>query len=298
MRFLIDENVSNAPLASRLRAQGHDPVMAGDAGLLSVADPRVMIWAIGQGLPVLTRDADDFQDLHELIMAAGGHHPGMLVVHFDNDPRHNLSERAIGIAISKLESSGLPIADQLHVLNHWRSRLFSRGTAIGPRRLSRRGGAPTGIASRRRPPHRASGRRPCTGAGMVRPPTQPADRSGAVPRSPWPRRRDAPDEGRVRRLRARRCRPASRSARPAPFGPRPSRAGRGGRAVRSGADPPRRQGCGHAEPEAEFSDLRPVGVAAYPAAQRPQAGMGRRADCRVGASVGGGPDGTQGSPAG
>jgi predicted nuclease of predicted toxin-antitoxin system len=120
MRFLIDENASSAQLASRLRAQGHDPVLAGDAGLLSVADPRVLIWAIGQGLPVLTRDADDFQDLHDLIMAAGGHHPGMLIVHFDNDPRHTLSERAIGIAISKLESSGAPIPACAHVLNQWR----------------------------------------------------------------------------------------------------------------------------------------------------------------------------------
>jgi predicted nuclease of predicted toxin-antitoxin system len=120
MRFLIDENLGSPRLASRLRAQGHDPILAGDAGLLSLADPRVLIWAIGQGLPVSTRDADDFQDRHDLIMAAGGHHPGMLIVHFDDDPRHNLSERAIGIAISKLESSGATIPDQVHVLNQWR----------------------------------------------------------------------------------------------------------------------------------------------------------------------------------
>lgn len=120
MRFLIDENASSGLLASRLRALGHDPILAVDAGLLSAADPRVLIWAIGQGLPVLTRDADDFQDLHDLVMAAGGHHPGLLVVHFDNDPRNNMGERAIGVALGKLEASGLPIADQLHVLNHWR----------------------------------------------------------------------------------------------------------------------------------------------------------------------------------
>jgi len=120
MRFLIDENLSSPRLASRLRAQGHDPILAADAGLLSLADPRVLIWAIGQGLPVLTRDADDFLDLHDLIMAAAGHHPGMLIVHFDNDPGHNLSERAIGVAICKLESSGAPIPDRVHVLNHWR----------------------------------------------------------------------------------------------------------------------------------------------------------------------------------
>lgn len=120
MRFLIDENASSAQLATRLRAEGHDPILAGDAGLLSVADPRVLTWAIGQGLPVLTRDVDDFQDLHDLIMAAGGHHPGMLIIRFDADPRHNMSHRQIGVAISKLGSSGVPISDRFHVLNHWR----------------------------------------------------------------------------------------------------------------------------------------------------------------------------------
>ena len=120
MRFLIDENLSSPRLASRLRAQGHDPILAGDVGLLSAADPRVLIWAIGQGVPVVTQDSDDFEALHDLVMTAGGHHPGVLTVRFDADPRHNLSERAIGVANSKLESSGLPISDQLHVLNHWR----------------------------------------------------------------------------------------------------------------------------------------------------------------------------------
>jgi hypothetical protein len=35
MRFLIDENMSSPVVASRLRAQGHDPVPARDVGLLS-----------------------------------------------------------------------------------------------------------------------------------------------------------------------------------------------------------------------------------------------------------------------
>lgn len=120
MRFLVDENLCDRSLESRLRAQGHDPVLAIDVGLLAVADPRVLIWAIDQGLAVLTRDSKDFEDLHDLIMAAGGHHPGMLIVRFDADPRHNMTERAIGIAIGKLGSAGVPIADRIHVLNRWR----------------------------------------------------------------------------------------------------------------------------------------------------------------------------------
>jgi predicted nuclease of predicted toxin-antitoxin system len=120
MKFLIDENSSSPRLAARLQTAGHGPTLAHDVGLLSTTDARVLIWAIGQSLPVLTRDTDDFEDLHDLIMAAGGHHPGLMIVRFDGDPRHNMSDRAIAIAITRLESSGILILDQLHVLNQWR----------------------------------------------------------------------------------------------------------------------------------------------------------------------------------
>jgi predicted nuclease of predicted toxin-antitoxin system len=120
MRFLIDENLSSPRLAFRLRAQGHDPVLASDVGLLSVTDARMLIFAIAQELPILTRDFEDFEDLHDLVMTAAGHHAGVLVVRFDNDPRHNLTDRGIATAISKLESFGIPIRDRIHALNQWR----------------------------------------------------------------------------------------------------------------------------------------------------------------------------------
>ena len=120
MRLLLDENMNDRRLAARVRADGHAPVLSGDVGLLSAADPRVFIWAISQALPVLTRDTSDFRVLHELIMVAGGHHPGLLLVYFDDDPRHNMTDRAIAGAISRLESSGVPILDRIHPLNQWR----------------------------------------------------------------------------------------------------------------------------------------------------------------------------------
>jgi predicted nuclease of predicted toxin-antitoxin system len=120
MRLLLDENMNDQRLAARLRASGHDPVLARDLGLLSASDPKVLIFAIAQSIPALTRDSEDFEDLHDLVMAAGGHHPGVLIVRFDNDPRRNMSDRGIAIAITKLESSGVPIRDQIHMLNLWR----------------------------------------------------------------------------------------------------------------------------------------------------------------------------------
>ena len=88
--------------------------------LLSVSDPRLLIFSGPQRIPVLTRDSEDLEDLHDLVIAATGHHAGILIVRFDNDPRHNRPDRGIATAISKLESSAVPTRDQIHVLNQWR----------------------------------------------------------------------------------------------------------------------------------------------------------------------------------
>jgi predicted nuclease of predicted toxin-antitoxin system len=108
MRFLLDENMSDRRLVSRLQAQGHNPILARDVGLLSATDARVLIWAIVQAVPVLTRDSQDFTDLHDLVMAAGGHHPGILVVRFDSDQRHNLTDRGIAGAITSSNPRAFP----------------------------------------------------------------------------------------------------------------------------------------------------------------------------------------------
>ncbi len=120
MRVLINENMSSRRLAARLQSVGHDVLLASDSGLGSASDARVLVWAVAQDRPVLTRDHEDFADLHDLVMAVVGHHPGILVVRFDNDPRHNLTERAIATAIGNQESSGVAVVDRIHVLNHWR----------------------------------------------------------------------------------------------------------------------------------------------------------------------------------
>jgi hypothetical protein len=69
--------MSSQVLASQLLAQVHDPVLGRDVGLLSVADARMLIYSIDQNLPVLTRDAEDFEDLEDLVMAVAGHYAGM-----------------------------------------------------------------------------------------------------------------------------------------------------------------------------------------------------------------------------
>ena len=51
MRLLLDENMSDRRLGARLRAQGHDPVLATGVGLLSATDARVFRRPAGRDLP-------------------------------------------------------------------------------------------------------------------------------------------------------------------------------------------------------------------------------------------------------
>jgi predicted nuclease of predicted toxin-antitoxin system len=116
MRLLLDENMSDRRLAARLRAQGHDPVLATDVGLLSATDARVFIGAITQALPVLTRDSEDFTDLHDLIMAAGGHQSGVLVVPLTSRRRKHIENapEAGRQPIGGLEGSRMQGPEVLH----------------------------------------------------------------------------------------------------------------------------------------------------------------------------------------
>jgi len=68
----------------------------------------------------LTRNHDDFEDLHLLLQAAGGAHGGIVVVRSDNDPSRDMKDRDVARAIANLDAAGVPIANEVHILNHWR----------------------------------------------------------------------------------------------------------------------------------------------------------------------------------
>jgi hypothetical protein len=53
-------------------------------------------------------------------MVAGGHHPGILVVRRENNPRRDLRPHDILRAIGRMEAASLVFEDHLHVVNQWR----------------------------------------------------------------------------------------------------------------------------------------------------------------------------------
>ena len=55
-----------------------------------------------------------------MILAAGGTHPGILVIRFDNDPKRDMSDWQVARAIANLQSAGLSLENEVYILNHWR----------------------------------------------------------------------------------------------------------------------------------------------------------------------------------
>ena len=120
MRFYIDDDSVDPGLMRLLRRDGHDIQIPADVGLVSSSDQAHLAHAIRDRRAILTRNAGDFEDLHDLVvLAAMGHHEGILVVRFDNNPRNNMSSGDIARALRNLESAGVAIADSYHELNHW-----------------------------------------------------------------------------------------------------------------------------------------------------------------------------------
>jgi hypothetical protein len=120
VRLYLDDDSADPGLIRLLRRDGHDVQVPADVGLAGSADQVHLAHAVRQGRAILTRNYRDFEALHDLVaFAAHGHHGGILVVRFDNDPRNNMSSGDIARAVRNLENAAVPIADSHFELNHW-----------------------------------------------------------------------------------------------------------------------------------------------------------------------------------
>lgn len=120
MNFYLDDDVAERRLVGLLERAGHLVTTPQQAGLPGAVDARHLVYASQNNLVLMSRNHDDFLDLHLVVEAAGGAHPGILIVRYDNDPSRDMTPRGIVAAIGRLESSGVPIANQFVILNHWR----------------------------------------------------------------------------------------------------------------------------------------------------------------------------------
>ena len=73
-----------------------------------------------QRLILVSRNHDDFRDLHLLVQATKGQHHGILIVRADNDPRRDMRDGDLIRALANLGQACVPVANEFHILNHWR----------------------------------------------------------------------------------------------------------------------------------------------------------------------------------
>ena len=120
MNVYLDDDVAKKALAARLPKAGHHVVLPSTAGTSGISDPRHLLHAVQKRLVLLTKNHDDFEDLHQLIQGAQGQHAGIIAVRVDNDPSRDMKDHDIVRALANLEDAGVPIANEFHILNHWR----------------------------------------------------------------------------------------------------------------------------------------------------------------------------------
>jgi len=82
MNLYLDDDSVKGALVARLRKAGHHVVVPADAYLAGAADTRHFLHAVRHGLVLLTKNHDDFEDLHLLIQATHGRHTGIVAIRF------------------------------------------------------------------------------------------------------------------------------------------------------------------------------------------------------------------------
>jgi predicted nuclease of predicted toxin-antitoxin system len=120
MRLYLDDDSASALLARLLRQAGHNVRLPAEIGTVGENDAVHLAHAIREDRICLSHNYDDFEELHDLINAAQGHHPGILVVGKDNNPKRDLNEKGIVRACGKLLAAGVELLNHFYVLNHWR----------------------------------------------------------------------------------------------------------------------------------------------------------------------------------
>ena len=116
MKILVDEDSQARRQLEVLRSAGHDVVSIAELDQNGSLDSEVFELAQSLRRVLLTHNVVDF---HALALVHPSHH-GVIAIYRDGDPRKNMNYQDIGRAVSKLETSGVPVFGQFHVLNHWR----------------------------------------------------------------------------------------------------------------------------------------------------------------------------------
>lgn len=115
LALLIDEDTLAKVLVKMLREAGHDVRTVNEVGLTGKPDSVVLDYARTNQRIVITRNCQDFEELH----LENSSHSGIFVIYENKDYSKDLSRQEIIRAISNLEAASVPLANQFIALNHW-----------------------------------------------------------------------------------------------------------------------------------------------------------------------------------
>lgn len=87
LQLLLDEDSQAKYLVNLLRTAGHNVVTINAAGLMGQPDSLVLEYARQQGRVLLTRNCDDFEEIHQINSV----HSGILAVYQNPDSTKNMS---------------------------------------------------------------------------------------------------------------------------------------------------------------------------------------------------------------
>ena len=116
----LDDDLDSHALIGLLRQAGHEVVSPRSVGTRGVADEDHLGYAAGNGLVLLTANAQDFVALHRVWASQQREHHGILIVYRENNPVRDLSFQQIAQAITQIEQSSLRLPNASHNLNFWR----------------------------------------------------------------------------------------------------------------------------------------------------------------------------------
>jgi Domain of unknown function (DUF5615) len=115
-KIYLDDCAYDKELVRLLEVASHQVTTPRQAGTTGRDDDVHYRFAADNGLILLTKNPDDFLELHD----RDSKHAGILLVYQDNDPDRDMSNAEIVRGIANLEQAGVGFAGTCHVLNAWR----------------------------------------------------------------------------------------------------------------------------------------------------------------------------------
>ncbi len=120
MKVYLDDDHDANVLIGLLQHARHDVISPRAVGTSGIADSEHLHYAAAHESALLTGNVEDFAALHKQWMTQQLEHSGILMVHKENNSARDMSYHQIAQAVSKIEQSGIPLANACHNLNFWR----------------------------------------------------------------------------------------------------------------------------------------------------------------------------------